>query len=99
MAFQQLPEEPHRGATISPRLHEDVEHVAILVHRPPEILPAAIERDEEFVKMPRVTLLPPPAPQRASVGRPERQAPLTDRLVGDGDAPLGQQVFDMTCPP
>ena len=43
MAFQQLPEESHRGATISTRLHEDIEHVAILVHRPPEVLPAGID--------------------------------------------------------
>ena len=95
LAFQQLPEESHRCATISTRVHEDIEHVAILVHRPPEVLQATVERDEEFVEMPRVTLLPAPVPQRASVGRPERQAPLTDRLVGDGDAPLGQQVFDI----
>ena len=52
------------------------------------VLPAAAKRDEEFVKMPRITLWPAPVPQRASVGRPERQAPLTDRLVGDGDTPL-----------
>ena len=35
------------------------------------------------------------APERASVARTERQAPLTDRLVGDRDAPLDQQVFDI----
>ena len=57
---QQFPEEPHRGPTISTRLHEDV---AVLVHGAPEILLAA--------------------------------APLTDGLVGDGDAPLGQQVLDI----
>ena len=95
LAFEKLPKEPHRGATISARLHEDIEHVAILIHRSPEVLPAAVERHEEFVEMPRVTLLPAPVPQRASVDRAERQAPLTDRLVGDGDAPLGQQAFDV----
>ena len=49
LAFQQLPEEPHRGATISTRLHEDIERAAILVHRPPEVLPAAVERGPTHV--------------------------------------------------
>ena len=67
LAFQQLPEEPYRGATISTRLHEDVQHVAVLIHRAPEILLAAVERDEEFVEMPRVALLTAPAPQRLGI--------------------------------
>ena len=57
MPFQQLPEESQRGAPIPPRLDEDVEHVAVLVHSPPEILLATVECDEQFVEVPRVTLL------------------------------------------
>ena len=77
LAFQQLPE-PYRGATISTRLHEDVQHVAVLIHRAPEILLAAVERDEEFVEMPRVALLTAPAPQRAR-GCPARRRPHPPR--------------------
>ena len=59
--------------TVSPRLHEDVEHVAVLVHRAPELLLATVERDEELVKMPRVTLLT----ASASVIQPDG---MTDNL-------------------
>ena len=34
---------------------EDVEHVAVLVHSPPEILLATVECDEQFVEVSRVT--------------------------------------------
>ena len=49
-AFQQLPEEPDRSTTIPARLHQDVEHVTVLVHGPPQILLAAVERDEEVTR-------------------------------------------------
>ena len=95
MAFQQLPEEPHRSATIPPRLDQYIEDVAVLVHRAPELLLATVERDEELVEMPRVTLLTAPAPKRAGIARTERQTPLADRLVGDRDAALGEEVLNI----
>ena len=95
MPFQQFPKEPYRGATIPARLHQDVEHVAVLVHRAPEILLAAVERDEELVEVPRVALLTAPAPQRPGIVRAERQAPLADGLVADGDPPLSQEILDV----
>ena len=94
MAFQQLPEEPYRGATIPARLHQDVEHVSVLVPGPPQLLLAGVECDGEFVEMPRVALLTAPAPERLSVARTERRAPLANRIVGNGNARLGQ-VFDI----
>ena len=45
--------------------------------------------------MPCVTLLTASAPKGARVGRTERQAPLPDGLVGDGNVPLGQQILDI----
>ena len=95
LAFQSLPEESDRGALISPRLHQDIEDVTVLVHGPPEILQPAGERHEEFVEMPRVPQPAASAPESASVARTERKAPLADGLVGDRDAPLGQQVLDI----
>src|SRR4051794_28801617 len=40
-AAQQLAEEPLGSPGIAPALHEDVEHVAMLVHSPPEIMQLA----------------------------------------------------------
>src|SRR5205085_9302564 len=33
--------------------------------------------------------------EASSVGRAERLAPVPDRLVRDGDAPLGREIFDV----
>ena len=39
---QQLAKEPHGGKTISFRLHENVEHDAVLIDRSPEIMPTPL---------------------------------------------------------
>ena len=72
-----------------------LEYVTVLVHGSPQILSAAVERHEEFVDMPRVSLLTAPPPKRAGVVPAECQAPLTDGFVGDRHAPLGQQVLNI----
>ena len=46
--------------------------------------------------MPRVAQPAAPAPERAGIAQAERQAPLANRLVGDRNVPLGQEVFDIT---
>ena len=53
-----FPEEPHRGAVLPPRLHQDVEDVAVLIHSAPQILLPTIDRHEELVEMPCVAELP-----------------------------------------
>src|SRR6266852_137954 len=54
LAFQQLPEEARGGIPITPGLHEDVDHVAVFVDRPPDILLLPSDVDEQFVQVPRV---------------------------------------------
>ena len=46
LPLQQRPEEPYRGATIPTRLHEDVQQVAVLVDRAPQVLLATVQGDE-----------------------------------------------------
>ena len=43
--------------------------------------------------MPRVAELPTPVAESSGVGALERQAPLSNGLVGDRDAALGEKVF------
>ena len=54
--LQQRAEESHRGAPIPPRLDQDVQHIAIFVHRSPEVLLAAVQGHEEFIEVPGVPL-------------------------------------------
>jgi len=53
-AFEELTEEFLRSLLVPPPLHQDVEHHAIMIDRPPEIVPLLIDRDEYFIQVPFV---------------------------------------------
>ncbi len=70
----------------TPALDEDVEHLAVLVHRTPEGVQLAPDADEHRVEVPRVAR-PWTAPlQRGGKQPAEAQAPLADSFVADQDA-------------
>ena len=72
MPFPQLTEEAGGGTPITPGLHEDVDHVAVLVHGPPQILLLPLDIEEQFGQVPDVAQPASPAPQPPSVVDPER---------------------------
>ena len=92
---QQLLEEAFGGPLVAPRLEKDIDHVAVLIDGPPEILSAPLNGDEQFIQVPRVTQPPLPSLEASSVLRPEPETPQADGLVGDRDAPLGEEIFDV----
>ena len=92
LCFQELAEESDRSSPIPSGLHEDVDHIPILVTRPPQVLRPALHPHEQLIEIPRIFLAPPP-PSR--ILQPERPAPLADRLVRDGDAAFGEEVLDV----
>ncbi len=55
LAFQEFTEEALCGASIATRLDKDVDHIAVLIDGSPEILPLALDRDEELVQVPCVS--------------------------------------------
>jgi hypothetical protein len=54
---------------------------------------APVDVHEQFVQVPRVTQASLPAPEDPGVRRTEPPTPLPNRLVGDGDAPLSEEIF------
>ena len=54
MTIEQPSRETLCGAPITTRLDEDVDHIAVLVDGPPEILTLALDVDEELVQVPRI---------------------------------------------
>jgi len=58
LALQQFPEEPRGGASIPSRLDQDVEDVAVLVDRAPQVLLATMQGDEQLIQMPPVPETP-----------------------------------------
>jgi hypothetical protein len=78
---------------IAPGLEENVDHAAVLVDGSPEILLAPVDVHEQFVQVPCVTQASLPAPEDPGVRGTEPPTPLPNRLVGDGDAPLSEEIF------
>jgi len=57
-AFQQLAKKACGRTLIPVLLYENIKHVTILVHCPPEVVTLPLNRDKDFVEMPRVTASP-----------------------------------------
>jgi hypothetical protein len=64
--------------------------------RPAKILLAPLDVHEEFIQVPGVAQASLPAPEETSVRGTERPTPLPNRLVGHGDAPLGEEIFGIS---
>jgi hypothetical protein len=76
-SFEALAEEFLHGRLISPALDENIQHMAVLVHGAPEVMPLTVDRQKHLVEVPLVA--PPRAPatqltckglaRRSGVGR------------------------------
>jgi hypothetical protein len=94
--LQQLSEKALCGVGIAPCLHEDVEHNTILIDGTPEIVLHALDPDEHFVHVPPVAWSRPPASHAISETRGKFLTPASHRLVGDDDATLSQEQFNIS---
>ena len=92
---QQALEEALRGRGVPVVLDQDVEHDAVLVHRAPEIMQLAIDRQEHLIEVPCVARLRPALTELAGEVGAELEAPLPDALVADDDASLGQDKLHL----
>jgi hypothetical protein len=59
-ALEQLAEKLLRRVLIASALHENVEHVIILIDSPPQVMPLTIDCQEDLVQMPFVARLRTP---------------------------------------
>jgi hypothetical protein len=62
----------------------------------PSHLPLALDGHEELVQVPRVAQATLSPLELSSVLRTKLPRPLSDGLVGHDDAPLGEEVFDIS---
>src|ERR1700676_4601965 len=85
-AFQQPSKESFGCFGIPPRLNEDVEYDAVLIHGTPRIVPHALNPDEHRVPVPLVAGPRTASAQAVGKGLAEFLAPPTYRLMGDDDA-------------
>jgi hypothetical protein len=95
-AREQLAEEPGGGLGVAPGGDQDVQHGAVLIHRPPQVLGLAVDLDEYLIEVPLVPWPGPSAAQSIGVGLAERSAPLPNCLVGNHDPALQHHLLDVT---
>ena len=94
-SLEQLAEEFLRGMLVPPTLHEGIEDVALLIHRPLQIVAFTIDGEEHFIQVPRIPGPGPPTSELIGIRLAELPAPLADGFVGDDDSTGKQQLFDI----
>jgi hypothetical protein len=72
---------------------QNIQDVAVLVHRSPKIMAFAADRDEHFVHVPDVAETTLSPPQGAGIRWTKLPAPGSNGFVGYGDATLSEKVF------
>jgi hypothetical protein len=77
-------------------LDQNIQHVALLIHRPPEIMTLTTNGEENLIEMPLVAWSRTPAPELIGIGLAEFPTPLADCLIGDDNAACKQQFFDIS---
>jgi hypothetical protein len=95
-SFEELAEELLGGRLITAPLHKDIQHTAVLIHRPSQIMASALNREKHLIEMPYITWSGTPAPELIGILLPKLAAPLTDGLIGHRDPTRKEQLFDIT---
>jgi hypothetical protein len=81
---------------VSPPLHQDIKHVAALIHRPPQIVALFVNGDEEIIEVPLIARPRTPASQLISIRLAEFPTPLADRFIRNNGATDEQKFFHIT---
>src|SRR5689334_13293018 len=54
-SFKELTEKSLGGFLVATALHQDIQHVSLLIHRTPQVMSLATNRKKHLVQMPLVT--------------------------------------------
>ena len=90
-AREQAAEELPCGHRVSARPDHNVEHLAVLVDRAPQLPLCAVDLDEHRIEVPCVARPPTTTPQLVRVPLPEPVTPGPDRLKGHLDTTVEHQ--------
>ena len=95
LTLQELDKEALCGATVTPGLDEDVDHIAVLIDRTSKILPFAIDRHEHFVQKPCISEATLSSSETPDIFETEPSAPPADRFVGHYDSSFGKKILNI----
>ncbi len=94
-SLEQFAKELLGSLFVPPALHEDIEHIPMLINCSPEIVQLAIDGEKDLVKLPFVAGLGTTSTQLLGILLAKFLAPLPDRFIGEDDPTLGHQFFDI----
>jgi hypothetical protein len=92
-ALEQLVEELLGHSLMATPLHENVQDMAILIDRQPQIMTFALDRQKDLIEMPLIPGLRPAVAQLIGILWAKLTAPLADRFIGQDDATSKQELF------
>ena len=96
MPLQELAKDTLRPTPIARGPHQDLDHVAVLIHGTPQILPLSVDAHEHFVPEPRVTETTLRYLESPCVFRTELLGPASDGLLRHHDSPFGKHILDIS---
>jgi hypothetical protein len=91
--FEQLAKEFLCGPLVASALHQDVQHVALLIHGPPQIVTIALDGEKHLIELPFIAGPRTAASQLIGIWLAKFAAPLADGLLGHPHASLKQQLL------
>ena len=94
--LEQLTKELLRRLLVAATLHQDVEHVIVLIHGAPQVMALPIDRQKHLVEVPLVPWLGASTLQLIGVLLPKLATPLADGFMGEVDPAFEQQLLYIT---
>lgn len=96
LTFQKLTEEAFRCPLVLALLNQDIQHIPVLVYGSPKIATLALNRYRHLVEELSIAAPAVETPNAPGITGSELDTPLPHGLVGDDDAALGEEVFDIS---
>src|SRR5262245_33244193 len=93
--FEQLAEELLRGLLIASTLHQDIQHVPILIDCPPQIVVLTLDDQRHFIEVPFVARPGTAATKLIGILLAKLATPLANSFIGYDYASFKQQLFDI----
>ncbi len=93
--LQQLHHQFHCDFGVATALDQKIEYLAVVIDGPPKPVLITADHDYHLVEVPVVARPRPRASDVRCNGQPKLDKPPSYGLVGDIDAPLGEQFLDV----
>jgi hypothetical protein len=76
-------------------LHQDIEDGTVLIDGAPQIVLFAVDAENDFIEVPRITRSGAAVPSLVRVCLPERPAPVAHCFIGEDHAACRHELFDI----